>query len=77
VIKEHILKVKKKPEYCIPYVVFISNFIEYFEVDVEAEVVEVVKAQNQIIVATLNKIGLKKVNDHYWVCKADGDDAEQ
>jgi len=43
VIKEHITKTKKKPEYNIPYVVFLSNFIEYFEVDVEGEVVEGVK----------------------------------
>jgi len=77
VIKEHIAKTKKKPEYRIPYVVLISNFIEYFEVDVEGEVVEAVKAQNEITVATMNKIGLKKVNDDYWVWKANEDRAEQ
>jgi len=33
-------------------VVLISNFIEYFEIDVEGEVVEVVKAQNESTVAT-------------------------
>ena len=38
---------------------------------------EVVKTQNEIIVATLNKNGLKKVNDDYWVCKANGEGAEQ
>jgi len=58
-------------------VVLISNFIEYFEVDVEGEVVEAVKAHNEITVATLNKIGLNKVNDDYWVCKVDGDGVEQ
>jgi len=77
VIKERITKIKKKPEYCIPYVVLISNFLKYFEVDVEGEVVEVVKAQNEITVATLNKIGLKKVNDDYWVCKTNGDGSKQ
>jgi len=46
-------------------VVVISNFIEYFEIDVEGEVVEAVKAQNKIIVATLHKISLKKVNDDH------------
>jgi len=46
VIKKHIFKIEKKPKYRIPYVVLISNFIEYFEVDVEGEVVEAVKAHN-------------------------------
>jgi len=57
--------------------VLISNFIEYFKVDVEWEVVEAVKSQNELIGATLNKIGLKKANDDYWACKADGEGVEQ
>jgi len=65
VIKEHIRKTKKRPEYRISYVVLISKLIEYFKVDVENEVVEVVKAQHEISAATLNKIGLKKVDDDY------------
>ena len=60
VIKEHILKTRKKPEYCIPYVALISNFIEYFEVDVEEEVVEPVKEHNEITAVTLNKIGASR-----------------
>jgi len=40
-------------------------------------VVEEVKALNEISVATLNKIGLKKVNNHHWVCKPKGDSADQ
>ena len=65
VIKEHIIKIRKKLEYHIPYVVLIFHFIEYFEIDVEDEVVETMKAQNEITVVTLNKIGLKKINDDY------------
>lgn len=38
---------------------------------------EAVKAQNEITVATLNKISLKKVNDDHWVCKADRGGADQ
>ena len=57
--------------------VLVSNLIEYFEFDVEGEIVEIVKAQNEIIAATLNKIGLKKVNDDYWVGKADEEEAGQ
>ena len=45
--------------------VLISNFIEYFEFDVKGEVVEIVKAQNEITVPTLNKICSKKVNDDH------------
>jgi len=42
VIKEHIIKIRRKVEYKIPYVVLISHFFEYFEIDIE-EVVELVK----------------------------------
>jgi len=77
VIREHIFKINKKLEYRIPYVVLISSFIEFFEIDVEEEVVEEVKALNQISSITLNKIWLKKVNNRKWVCKADEDNAFQ
>jgi len=77
VIRDNIFKIKKKPEYRIPYVVLISSFIEYYEIDVEEEVVKEVKALNEISTATLNKIGLKKVNNRRWVCKADGDSTDQ
>jgi len=65
VIKEHIIKIRRKIEYKIQYVVLISHFIEYFEIDTEGEVVEIVKAQNEISATTLGKIGLKKVNDDH------------
>jgi len=77
VIREHIFKVNKKLEYRIPYVVLISSFIEYFEIDVEGEVVEEVKALNQIFAITLKKIGLRKVNNRKWVCKPDKDTSFQ
>jgi len=76
VIKEHLTKIRKKVEYKIPYVVLISQFIEYFEIDTDKEVVELVKAQNEISAITLNKIGLTKVNDDHWICKADYDSSE-
>jgi len=77
VIREHIFNINKKPEYRISYVILISNFIKYYEIDVEEVVVEEVKALNEISVATRNKIGLKKVNNWHWVCKANGDNAYQ
>jgi len=70
-ICEHLFKVGKKLEYCIPYVILLSHFIEYFDTDVETEVVEEVKALNQITIAKLTKIGLKKMKNKKWICKAD------
>jgi len=72
VIKEHIIKIRRKVEYNIPYVVLFCHFIEYFQIDT-GEVVELVKAQNEISAATLSKIRLTKVNDDHWICKADYD----
>jgi len=46
VIHEHLFKVGKKLEYRISYVILLSQFIEYFEIDVESEVVEEIKALN-------------------------------
>jgi len=59
-----------------PYVVLISQFIEYFEIDTDEEVVEPVKTQNEISAVTLNKIGQTKVNDDHWICKADYDSSD-
>jgi len=69
VIKEHNIKIRRKVEFRIPYVVLISHFIEYFEIDTDGEVVELVKPQNEVSAATLNKIGLIKVNDDHWSVK--------
>jgi len=60
-----VMKIRKKVEYKIPYAVMISQFIEYFEMVTEEDVVETVKAQNEISSTTLNKIGLIKMNDNH------------
>jgi len=60
-ILEYLFKVGKKLEYFIPYVILLSQFIEYFEIDVETKIVEEIKALNQITTANLTKIGLKKM----------------
>ena len=70
VIKEQLVRIKKKPEFKIPYAILISSFIEYYDIDVENELNEEVNAPSEITVATLNKIGLKKVNGNQWICKA-------
>jgi len=73
VIKEHIIKIRRKVEFRISYVVLISHFIKYFKIDTDGEMVVLVKAQNEVSTTTLNKIGLIKVNDDHWICKADYD----
>jgi len=77
VIREHLFKVGKKLEYHIPYVILLSNFIDYFEIDVEDEVTEEVKALNQISAINLTKIGLKKMKNKKWICKVDEESAAQ
>jgi len=76
VIKEQLVRIRKKPEFKIPYAILISSFIEYYDIDVENELSEEVKAQSEITVATLNKIGLKKVNGNQWICKATAEEDE-
>ena len=63
VIRDHLFKVGKKLEYRIPYVTMLSKFIDYFEIDVEDEIVEEIKAVNQISTANLIKIGLVKLKN--------------
>ena len=70
-IREHLFKVGQKLEYRIPYVILLSQFIEYFDIDVEIEFVEEIKALNQITTTNLTKIGLKKMKNKKWICKAD------
>jgi len=76
-IREHLFKAGKKLEYCIPYVILLSQFIEYFDIDVETEVVEEIKALNQITTANLTKIGLKKMKNKKWICKVDEEEEEE
>jgi len=64
-------KTKKLADSRNPYVVLVSKFLKQFEVDLEDELTEVVKPHIEITYATLNKIGLKKVNDEYWICRAE------
>ena len=74
-IREHLFKVGKKLEYRIPYVILLSQFIEYFDIDVENEVTEEFKPLNQMSALNLTKIGLKKIKNKKWVCKDEDSDA--
>ena len=51
VIKEQLVRIRKKSEFKIPYAMLISSFIEYYDIDVENELSEEVKAQSEITMA--------------------------
>lgn len=43
-------------------------------IGIRRELIEIVKAYNEITCATLHKIRLKKVNDDHYICRADKKD---
>ena len=73
IIKEHMQKLISLSVYHYPYVVLISKFLHYFEVDLEEEQSEIVKTSNEINNGSLSKMGFTKVGGR-WVSK-DGDQA--
>jgi len=55
-------------DYHFPYVVLVYKFLQYFEVDLDEELSEVVKPSHEIKNRSLNKIGFIKVGNK-WVSK--------
>lgn len=53
------------------YVILVSKFLEYFEVDRDGELFKSINPQNEITNATLHKVGLLEVNNDHWMCKDD------
>ena len=51
-----------------PYAILITKFLQYFEVDLEQELVEVVKSSSEINSGSLSKMGFTKING-FWVSK--------
>jgi len=51
---------------------FISRLLELFEVDLEDEMLKILKFTSEVNQTMLHKIGLKKSNNGIWVCKAEG-----
>jgi len=51
-------------EYKIPYVVLVSKLVEYFGVDIDRELIEIVKPHHEVIATTFHKIVLKIDDDH-------------
>jgi len=60
IIKEQMQKSMSLSDYHYPYVILISKFLLYFEVDLEEEQTEVVKASHEINNGSLNKMGFTK-----------------
>ena len=69
IIKEHMQM--RLSDYHYPYVVLISKFLLYFEVNLEDETSELVKLTQEVNNGSLCKMGFTKINGR-WVSK-DGD----
>jgi len=68
IMKEHMLKSRRLPDYKFPYAIMISKFIDYFEVDMKDELNETIKDGSEIDCSNLLEIGFQKHND-VWVSK--------
>ena len=71
IIKEHMQKSMRLCDYHYPYVVLVSKFLLYFEVNLEDETFELVKSTQELNNGSLSKMGFTKVGGK-WISK-DGD----
>jgi len=71
IIKEHMQKEMRLSDYHYPYVVLVSKFLIYFEVNLEDETSELVKSTQEMNIGSLSKMGFTKVGGK-WISK-DGD----
>jgi len=71
IIKEHMQNSMRLSDYHYPYVVLISKFLLYFEVNLEDETSELVKSTQEMKNGSLSKMGFTKINGK-WMSK-DGD----
>ena len=71
IIKEHMQKAMRLSDYHYPYVVLISKFLLYFEVNLEDETYELVKSTQDLNNGSLSKMGFTKIGGK-WISK-DGD----
>jgi len=55
-------------DYHFPYVVLMSKILQYFEIDLEEEISEVVKPSHELNNGSLSKMGFIKVGEK-WVSK--------
>jgi len=55
----------------IPYIVLVFKLIENFGVDLDGELMKIVKPHHEITASTLHKIELKKIDEDHWVSHAE------
>jgi len=68
IIKEHMQKATRLSDYHYPYVVLISKFLLYFEMNLEDETSELVKSTQEMNSGSLSKMRFTKINGK-WVSK--------
>jgi len=57
IIKDHMQKATRLCDFHYPYAILITKFLQYFEVDLEEELAEVVKSSSEINNGSLSKMG--------------------
>jgi len=57
-MKDHMIKSKRLTNYKLPYAVLISRMLEFFEVNLEDEISEILKQNSLINQSMLNRSGL-------------------
>jgi len=72
-IRDHMMKAKRLTDFKLPYVVFISKFIEPFGVDVEGGLEESVGHLNHVSTQNMHKMGFTKAGNTWLV---EGDQGE-
>jgi len=65
-IEDNMLKSRQLMDYEFLYVVLVSRFIDYFNVNVSNEIVDFTKASSEITERYLKKLGMRFVN-HEWI----------
>jgi len=71
IIKDHMQTAIRLSDFHYPYVILISKFLHYFEVNIEEELAEIIKPSSEINNGSLSKMGFTKIGGR-WVSK-DGD----
>ena len=69
-IRDHMMKVKRLTNFKLPYVVFISKFIEHFGVDVEGELEGSTGLLNHVSTLNMHKMRFTKI-DNTWLVEGD------
>ena len=69
-IRDHMMKAKRLTNLKLPYVVFISKFIEHFGVDVEEKLEESTRILNHVSTLNMHKMGFTKIGNT-WLVEGD------